>query len=63
VTGCGQLGIIEIATALDAGVLTADRLMAEGLIHRAALFLGNQGRVVADVDHIIPALLETRHYA
>jgi ApbE superfamily uncharacterized protein (UPF0280 family) len=63
VTGCGKLGIAEIATALDAGELAADRLMAKGLIHRVALFLGDQGRVVADVDHIIPDMLETRHYA
>jgi len=63
VTGCGQLSVAEIATALDAGVRAADRLMADGLIHRAALFLRHQGRVVADVGHIIPDMLETRHYA
>ena len=63
VTGCGPLAAAETAAALGAGVLTAERLRAEGLIHRAALFLGNQGRVVSDDEHIIPHMLETRHYA
>jgi hypothetical protein len=63
VTGCGPLTAAETAAALDAGVLAAERLMANGLVHRAALFLGNRGRVVSDDEHIIPDLLETRHYA
>ena len=63
VTGCGPLSPTEISTALDAGVLTAERLMSDGLLHRAALFLRDQGRVVADDAHIIPDMLETRHYA
>lgn len=63
VTGCSSLNAAEIAAALDAGVLTAERLKVDGLIHRAALFLRDQGRVVADDDHIIPDMLETRHYA
>jgi hypothetical protein len=63
VTGCGSLNSAEIATALAAGVMTAERLMADGRIHRAALFLRDQGRVVVDDAHIIPDMLETRHYA
>jgi len=63
VTGCGPLSSAETAAALDAGVLTAERLMADDLIHRAAFFLRDQGRVVADGAHIIPDMLETRHYA
>lgn len=63
VTRVGPLSAVEVATALDAGVLTAERLMADGRIHRAALFLRDQGRVVTDDAHIIPDMLETRHYA
>ena len=63
VTGCGPLTSHEAATALEAGVQVAERLMADGLIHCAALFLAAQGRVVADDGHIIPDTLETRHYA
>ena len=63
VTGCGSLNSAEIAAALNTGVLVAERLMADGLIHRAALFLRDQGRVVTDDAHIIPDMLETRHYA
>lgn len=63
VTGCGPLSSADTAAALHAGTQMAERLMAEGLVHRAALFLGNQGRVVADEMHIIPDLVETRHYA
>lgn len=63
VTGCGALTLAETSLALDAGVLTAERLMADGLIHRAALFLRDQGRVVSGEAHIIPDMLETRHYA
>ena len=62
VTDCGLLNASEIGQALDAGLSMAERLRAEGLIHRAALFLRDQGRVVAD-DHIIPDMLEIRHYA
>jgi ApbE superfamily uncharacterized protein (UPF0280 family) len=63
VAGCGPLTAAEIAIALNAGVQTSERLMASGLIHRAALFLRDQGRVVSEDDHIIPDMLETRHYA
>lgn len=63
VTGCGLLSSTEIATALDAGVLMAESLVAHGLVHRAALFLGKQGRIVADDEQNIPDMLETRHYA
>lgn len=63
VTSRGPLTSREAATALEAGAQVAERLMANGLIHRAALFLAAQGRVVADDGHIIPDMLETRHYA
>jgi hypothetical protein len=63
VTGCAPLTSAETAAALEAGVKVAERLKADGMIHRAALFLEAQGRVVADGEHIIPDLLETRHYA
>jgi ApbE superfamily uncharacterized protein (UPF0280 family) len=63
VTGCGPLNSAEIAAALDTGVLTAERLVGDGLIHRVALFVRDQGRVVADDAHTVPDMLETRHYA
>ncbi|MGV3549542.1 UPF0280 family protein [Rhizobium sp.] len=62
VTGVGPLNPVEIRRALDAGATMAEYLKATGLVHRAALFLRDQGRVVAD-DHIFPDMLETRHYA
>ena len=46
VTGCGALSAPDIKAALDAGERMADTLIARGLIHRAALFLKGQGRVV-----------------
>ena len=62
-TGCGALNSVEIAQALGVGSMMAERLRANGLIHRAALFLRDQGRVVADEQPEIPYMLETRHYA
>lgn len=64
VTGCGVLTSLEISTALDRGVFTAEALRTCGLIDRAALFLRDQGRVVAE-DHAqnFSDMLETRHYA
>lgn len=47
VCGCGALTDEEIDAALDRGVDEAERLRAGGLIHKAALFLKSQGRVVA----------------
>lgn len=47
VIGVGALTDTEIAAALDAGEAAARRLMARGLVHRAALFLGRHGRVAA----------------
>lgn len=47
VVGVGALTDTEIAIALDAGEAAARRLMARGLVHRAALFLGRHGRVAA----------------
>lgn len=46
VTDCGNLTPAEIRQALDAGERMADTLISRGLIHRAALFLKGQGRVV-----------------
>lgn len=64
VTACGLLTSHEIAVALEAGVLKAEALRADGLIDRAALFLRNQGRVVADIqERDFSDVLETRHYA
>jgi ApbE superfamily uncharacterized protein (UPF0280 family) len=47
VRGCGDLSDSEIGEALERGVAEAERLRGLGLIHKAALFLKNQGRVVA----------------
>ncbi len=44
--GVGELSLIEIETALDAGVLVARRLLADGLIRSAALHLRGDTRVV-----------------
>jgi ApbE superfamily uncharacterized protein (UPF0280 family) len=63
VTGCGALNSLEIGQALDAGSIMAERLRASGLIHRAALFLRDQGRVVAGEMPENPEMLEIRHYA
>lgn len=65
VTGCGPLHAAEIAQALERGVAAARGLKSQKLIHRAALFLKGQGRIVADdgADHHIPQLGETRRYA
>jgi len=64
VTGCGTLTPHEIAAALDAGVLRAEALRADGLIERAALFLKDQGRIVAEAHaQDISEMLETRYYA
>jgi len=64
VTGCGTLTSQEVSLALDAGMLRAEALRTAGLIDRAALFLRDQGRVVAE-DHgqDFSDMLETRHYA
>jgi len=64
VTGCGALTSLEISAALDAGMLKGEALRARGLIDRAALFLRDQGRVVAEDDAPdFSDMLETRHYA
>jgi ApbE superfamily uncharacterized protein (UPF0280 family) len=44
--GVGKLSPIEIETALDAGVLVARRLRADGLIRSASLHLRGETRVV-----------------
>jgi hypothetical protein len=64
VTDCGALAPAEIARALDAGAAIAEDLRGCGIIHRAALFLRDQGRVVAGAgDHELPDMLETKRYA
>lgn len=64
VTDCGALTPSEIARALDAGAATAEDLRKLGVIDRAALFLRDQGRVVAGAgDHELPDILETKRYA
>ena len=64
VTGCGALAPSEIAAALGAGTARAEALRTRGLIDRAALFLRDQGRIVAeDQDLNISDMLETRRYA
>ena len=47
VRDCGALTDREICFALEAGVMEAERLRFGGLIHKAALFLKGQGRIVA----------------
>ncbi len=47
VVGVDALSDDETAAALCAGEAEAERLVARGLVHRAALFLGRHGRVVA----------------
>jgi ApbE superfamily uncharacterized protein (UPF0280 family) len=46
VVGCGFLSEAEADQALAAGAAQAERLLDAGLIHRAALFLKNRGRLV-----------------
>lgn len=62
VTGCGALTDEDVSRALRSGALMAERLKAGGRIQRAAIFLRDQGLVVAD-DHLFPDMLEIRHYA
>jgi ApbE superfamily uncharacterized protein (UPF0280 family) len=45
VTDCGSLSPDEIVQALDAGLAQAENFIAQGLVHRAALFLRNEGRL------------------
>jgi ApbE superfamily uncharacterized protein (UPF0280 family) len=62
VTGCGELGYHEIGQALEAGAAEAERFISAGLIHRAALFLRDRGRIVDPDQHDTPAL-ESKRYA
>jgi ApbE superfamily uncharacterized protein (UPF0280 family) len=62
VTGCGDLAYHEISQALEAGVAEAARFISGGLIHRAALFLKDRGRIVDPDQHDTPAL-ESKRYA
>ncbi|MCL6707135.1 UPF0280 family protein [Pseudomonas sp. R2.Fl] len=45
VTGCGALSAEEIDAALAAGLARAESLIAQGLVHRAGLFLRSEGRL------------------
>jgi uncharacterized protein len=47
VTDCGELSSAEVAAALAAGQADAERFVALGLVHRAALFLRSEGRLVS----------------
>lgn len=50
VVGCGRLSDEEVSSALSAGAVIAEQLHAEQLVHRAALFLQDQGRLVVMDD-------------
>lgn len=64
VVGCGVLTRRECETALASGAAEAKRFVARGLIHRAGLFLQDQGSVV---DGLVAenwnSMLESRRYA
>jgi ApbE superfamily uncharacterized protein (UPF0280 family) len=64
VKDCGELTYHEAGQALEAGVAEAERFIKLGLIHRAALFLRDRGRLVEapDTEPDMSAL-ETRRYA
>ncbi|UVC06521.1 UPF0280 family protein [Rhizobium sp. TH2] len=62
VTGCGELGYHEIGQALEVGAAEAERFISGGLIHRAALFLKDHGRIADPDQHDTPAL-ESKRYA
>lgn len=65
VTDCGALDAADIDRALEAGARQAEELMRTGLIHRAALFLKDRGRIVARGRHEqdIPDMLERKRHA
>jgi uncharacterized protein len=62
VTGCGELGYHEIGQALEAGAAEAECFISAGLIHRAALFLKDRGRIV-DPGQGDMSALESKRYA
>lgn len=64
VTGCGELTYHEVEEALEAGTAEAERFISLGLIHRAALFLRDRGRLVVapGLKSDMPAL-ESKRYA
>ena len=64
VTGCGKLTYGETGDALEAGAAEAQRFINLGRIHRAALFLGERGRLVdgSRSSSDMPAL-ESKRYA
>jgi hypothetical protein len=65
VVGCGELTRDEAERALASGAAEAERFIAEGLIHRAGLFLKDYGRIVDGLagDTTDMPLLETKRYA
>lgn len=64
VTGCGELTYLEVGEALEAGAAEAERLANLGLIHRAALFLRDRGRLVdAPGFKSDMSALESKRYA
>ncbi len=54
VTACGPLTDTEIASALSLGLAKAERFIALGLIDRAGLFLGHQGRLAMPATSVAP---------
>lgn len=64
VTGCGELTYREVGEALEAGAAEAERFVSLGLIHRAALFLRDRGRLVdAPGFKSDTSALESKRYA
>lgn len=68
VSDCGELSSAEVAAALASGQAEAKHFVGLGLVHRAALFLRNEGRLVsmpepADTLLVTPPPLEHRPYA
>jgi ApbE superfamily uncharacterized protein (UPF0280 family) len=59
VTGCGALGPAEVADALDAGLMRATDLRAQGRIIAAALCLGGDVRLLG--DHFRPTQRSLAH--
>jgi len=64
VTGLGELSQAEKDRALEAGAMEASGFIGRELIHRAALFLRDRGRIVdAGQDHTDTHALESKRYA
>lgn len=63
VVGIDPLSVNDVAHALDRGADRAETLRRHGLIDRAALFLGRQGRIVAPPAFSSLSIPETKRYA